>query len=91
GVDFNDFNLTAKEAIEADIQKDFDEALIGIRQLPVESRLGVYLAYKYYLKLFKKIKACPPSRIKQERIRIPDIKKIGILIGIYLRHRIHAI
>lgn len=91
GVDFNDFSLSAKEAIEADIQKDFDEALVGIRELPIEARLGVYLAYKYYLKLFKKIKACPPSKIKQERIRIPDIKKMGILLGIYLRHRIHAI
>lgn len=91
GVDFNEFSLTAKEAIEADIQSDFDSALEGIKKLPVEARLGVYLAYKYYLKLFKKIKACPPSQIKEERIRIPDIKKFGILIGIYFRHRINAI
>ncbi|WP_420388460.1 phytoene/squalene synthase family protein [Roseivirga sp.] len=91
GVDFNDFSLTAKEAIEADIQSDFDEALEGIKQLPREARLGVYLAYKYYLKLFRKIKKCPPSRIKEERIRIPDIRKFGILLGIYFQHRLHSI
>ncbi|KYG77581.1 phytoene synthase [Roseivirga spongicola] len=91
GVDFNDFSLTAKEAIEADIQKDFDDALIGIKKLPKEARLGVYLAYKYYLKLFNKIKKCPPSRIKEERIRIPDARKFGILVGIYFKHRIHTI
>ncbi|WP_305982346.1 phytoene/squalene synthase family protein [Roseivirga thermotolerans] len=91
GVNFNDFSLSAKEAIEADIQHDFDEALAGIRKLPAEARLGVYLAYRYYLKLFKKIKACPPQRIKEERIRIPDTRKLTMLLGIYFRHRIHAI
>lgn len=91
GVDFDNFNLTAKEAIEADIQQDFDDALEGIKKLPKEARLGVYLAYKYYLKLFKKIKQCPPGRIKEERIRIPDFRKFGILVSLYFRHRIHAI
>lgn len=91
GVDFDNFNLTAKEAIEADIQQDFDDALEGIKKLPKEARLGVYLAYKYYLKLFKKIKQCPPGRIKEERIRIPDFRKFGMLVSLYFRHRIHAI
>lgn len=91
GVDFDNFNLTAKEAIEADIQQDFDDALEGIKKLPKEARLGVYLAYKYYLKLFKKIKQCPPGKIKEERIRIPDFRKFGILVSLYFRHRIHAI
>lgn len=91
GVDFNNFNLTAKEAIEADIQSDFDEALEGIKKLPKEARLGVYLAYRYYLKLFRKIKKCPPSRIKEKRIRIADSRKLSMLIGIYFRHRLHTI
>lgn len=91
GVDFDNFNLTAKEAIEADIQKDFDDALVGIKQLPKEARMGVYLAYRYYLKLFRKIKKCPPSQIKEKRIRIADSRKLSMLIGIYFRHRIHTI
>lgn len=91
GVDFNDFTKSAKELIEDDIQKDFDEALAGIKKLPQGARMGVFLAYQYYLKLFKKIKACPPSRIKEERIRIPDLKKMIILLTSYIRHSLKAI
>jgi phytoene/squalene synthetase len=78
-VDFSAFDDHAKKMIEEDIQKDFDHALIGIRQLPEGSRIGVYLAYKYYLKLFKKIKNIQPSRIMEERIRISNLRKISLL------------
>lgn len=91
GVDFDNFSKTAKEAIEEDIQQDFDDALEGIKKLPKEARLGVYLAYKYYLKLFNKIKACPPAKIKEERIRIPDTRKMGILLGLYFRNGIQSL
>jgi phytoene/squalene synthetase len=86
GVDFNDFTKSAKDLIEADIQKDFDDALEGILRLPNGAKLGVYLAYKYYLKLFSKIKNLPASKIKQERIRIPDARKMVILFTTYLKH-----
>uniref|UniRef100_UPI004048B663 phytoene/squalene synthase family protein n=1 Tax=Roseivirga sp. TaxID=1964215 RepID=UPI004048B663 len=86
GVDFNDFTKSAKDLIEADIQKDFDDALEGILRLPSGAKLGVYLAYKYYLKLFGKIKNLPASKIKQERIRIPDTRKMVILFTTYLKH-----
>ncbi len=89
GVDFNDFTKTAKQQIEEDIQKDFDEAYEGIKQLPAGAKLGVYLAYKYYLKLFRKIKNCPASKIKEKRIRIPDTRKFGILLNTYFRHRLN--
>lgn len=91
GVDFDNFSKTAKEAIEEDIQQDFDDALEGIKKLPKEARLGVYLAYKYYLKLFNKIKACPPGKIKEERIRIPDARKMGILLGLYFKNGIQSL
>lgn len=91
GVDFNEFTKTSKEQIEADIQKDFDEALEGIKRLPAGAKMGVYLAYRYYLKLFRKIKNCPASRIKEERIRIPDARKMGILVSTYLQARINAL
>ena len=45
-----------KNKIEADIAKDFEHAYTGILQLPTKARFGVYVAYKYYLSLFKKIK-----------------------------------
>jgi len=91
GVDFNDFSKSAKEMIEADIQRDFDEALEGIKKLPEGARMGVFLAYRYYLKLFKKIKKCPPAKIKEERIRIPDLRKMIILMSSYIRHSLKAI
>lgn len=91
GVDFNDFTKSAKQKIEEDIQNDFDEALIGIQKLPKGAKMGVFLAYRYYLKLFRKIKNCPPSRIKEERIRIPDARKMTILFTSYFQHRFNSI
>jgi phytoene synthase len=91
GVDFNDFTKSAKEIIEEDIQRDFDEALEGIKKLPKGAKMGVFLAYRYYLKLFKKIKNCPPSRIKEERIRIPDMRKMVILMTSYVKHSLNTI
>ncbi|WP_040400404.1 phytoene/squalene synthase family protein [Cecembia lonarensis] len=83
GVDFNTFDKTAKELIEEDIQKDFDEALDGIRKLPNGAKLGVKVAYLYYQKLFDKIKGLPPETITQERIRIPNARKLSLLLGTY--------
>lgn len=91
GVDFNAFTDQDKTQIESDIQADFDEALIGIKQLPEGARLGVYMAYIYYLQLFNKIKRLPSRRIQQERIRIPDFKKMLLLAETYFKHRMNAL
>jgi 15-cis-phytoene synthase len=91
GVDFNDFNGDAKQLIEADIQRDFDEAYIGIMNLPRGARMGVHLAYTYYLKLFGKIKRLPASRIQNERVRVPDRQKFALLAGTYLKYRLNVI
>ncbi|MBO3699979.1 phytoene/squalene synthase family protein [Roseivirga sp. E12] len=85
GVDFESFSQQSKEIIEADIQKDFDDALIGIKKLPKGAQTGVLLAYKYYLKLFKKIKNCPSAKIKEQRIRIPNSRKMSILLETYFQ------
>ncbi|MBM3443813.1 MAG: phytoene/squalene synthase family protein [Bacteroidetes bacterium] len=78
GVDFNAFTPEMKEAIESDIEQDFRHAYMGIIQLPLKARFGVYLAYKYYMSLFKKIKALQPQRILEERIRIPNYHKAWV-------------
>ncbi|MCC5937353.1 MAG: phytoene/squalene synthase family protein [Lunatimonas sp.] len=83
GVDFNSFDQSAKKVIEADIQKDFDDALIGIRQLPEGAKLGVKIAYLYYLKLFHKIKSTSPEVITRQRIRIPNARKASLLLATY--------
>jgi 15-cis-phytoene synthase len=91
GVDFNDFGRDAKQLIEDDIQRDFDEAYIGIMNLPRGARMGVHLAYTYYLKLFSKIKRLPASRIQNERVRVPDRQKFALLAGTYLKYRLNGI
>lgn len=90
-VDFNDFSKSHKEKIEADIQADFNAAYKGILALPKGARLGVYLAYTYYLKLFDKIKNFPPQKILEERVRVKDSKKLFLLVGSYLKHRLNAL
>ncbi|MGM0579825.1 MAG: phytoene/squalene synthase family protein [Bacteroidota bacterium] len=91
GVDFNDFSVSHKEKIEADIQKDFNHAYEGIVKLPRGARWGVYLAYTYYLKLFDKIKRFPPNKILEERVRVPDSKKLFLLLGSYVKHQFNTL
>jgi 15-cis-phytoene synthase len=78
-VDFEDFTPDKKLFIEDDISSEFDYALVGIKKLPVNARLGVYSAYKYYLRLFHKIKSKSPEKILDARIRVPNGEKFFIL------------
>lgn len=91
GVDFLSFTKEAKRQIEKDIQADFDAAYLAIKQLPRSARMGVYLAYVYYLTLFNKIKETPATRIQEERIRVPDLQKVALLAKTYLQFRISDI
>ena len=79
GCDFANFSESQKREIEADIQHDFEMAYKGILMLPVKSKFGVYVAYKYYLSLFNKIKRTHHARILDERIRIPNYGKLLLL------------
>jgi phytoene/squalene synthetase len=90
GVDFSKFKNVDKKAIEAEIQKDFSEAYQGIIRLPKGVRKGVYLSYVYYLKLFQKIKKLPADTILKKRIRIPDAKKLTLMISILLKNNFSA-
>jgi len=91
GVDFNSFTSEMKSEIERDIEKDFQHAYIGILQLPLNSRFGVYLAFKYYLSLFKKIKALKPQRILEERIRIPNYMKAWVAAKVVIRTQLNML
>jgi phytoene/squalene synthetase len=89
GINFNSFTESAKRDIEADIQADFDAAYQGIIRLPQGAKWGVYLAYVYYKTLFKKIKKMAPSRILNERIRVPDNQKMALLVQTYFKHKLN--
>ena len=91
GCDFNNFTEQDKKQIEADIHNDFKAAYSGILKLPLKSRFGVYVAYKYYLSLFKKIKNLEPARILETRIRIPDYKKIMIIVRAGVKNQLGLI
>lgn len=90
-VDYKSFSNTCKTEIEADILKDFEDAYAGIMALPKSARMGVYLAYVYYLKLFRKIQNLPATHILKERVRVPDNTKLALLLGSYLKYRLNAI
>ncbi|MFD2599146.1 phytoene/squalene synthase family protein [Sphingobacterium corticis] len=86
-VDMAVFDNNIKSTIESDIHAEFQEALIGIKKLPVSARFGVYLAYKYYLSLFKKIRRTPAQRIMSERIRIPNGQKVSLMMQSYVAYK----
>lgn len=91
GVDFTNFTIEDKLQIEADIKRDFDDALVGIAQLPKGARFGVYLAYVYYTKLFQKIRNAPAHRVTKERIRVPDSKKVMLIFSSALRNSLNML
>ncbi len=91
GCDFSNFTQEDKLKIEQDIQRDFDHAYEGIVQLPLKARFGVYVAYKYYLSLFKKIKKLQPQKILDTRVRIPDHGKVFILAKAGIRSQLNLL
>lgn len=91
GVDFTKFTNEDKLNIESDIKKDFDDAYLGIIQLPKSARLGVYLAYVYYINLFQKIRKAPAKQITQKRFRVNDGKKVMLLCSSALRHSLNML
>lgn len=91
GCDFRNFTEADKLLIEADIQQDFDNAYQAILQLPLKARFGVYVAYKYYISLFKKIKRLQPQKILEVRIRIPDYSKAVILAKAGIRSQLNIL
>jgi phytoene/squalene synthetase len=88
---FTKFSCIDKQQIEEDIQKDFDEAYNGILKLPAKAKFGVYVAYKYYYSLFKKIKKLQPAKILENRVRIPDYSKALIVAKAGLRHQLNLL
>ena len=89
GVDFDQFDEGDKAQIESDIKKDFDEALDGIVLLPKGVRLGVYLAYVYYVALFNKISRASASHVLRERIRVHNGRKAVLLLSSALRNSLN--
>lgn len=91
-VDFyGSFNKHLKEAIEKDIENDFNEALEGIRKLPISSRFGVYIAYIYFYRLLGKINKLEPKSIMESRIRVNNSEKLLLFFTSYIKFRFNKI
>lgn len=91
GINFSTFNEDQKIKIEADIKRDFDYGLKGIKLLPAEAKLGVYLAYIYYVNLYKKIVRTPCSKIVDQRIRVNNGRKLYLLAKSAVRLKFNLI
>lgn len=86
-IDMNVFDNAVKSEIETEIEEEFKEALVGIKKLPSSSTFGVYLAYKYYWSLFKKIKRKSSKEILNNRVRIHNSEKAYVALTSYVRYK----
>jgi len=55
----NELDENSKQRIIQEIDEDFEKGLEGIHKLPSEAKFGVFMAYRYYYQLLKKLKKTP--------------------------------
>tara|TARA_B110001454_G_scaffold215991_1_gene238415 strand:- start:264 stop:1106 length:843 start_codon:yes stop_codon:yes gene_type:complete len=89
-VDLGKLDAVSKQLIIDDIEQDFDFAYNnGILKLPVEAKFGVYMAYRYYKRLLKKLNKVPSEKIMDTRIRISNPMKINLLARSYVKYKLN--
>ena len=89
--DLNELNEDSKIKIINEIEADFKEGLNGIKKLPIEAKFGVFMAYRYYSQLLKKLKKTPALEIKNTRIRVPNYKKFELLTRSYVKYQLNLL
>lgn len=91
-VDLASLDADSKRKIIEEIEADFEFAFThGILKLPVEAKFGVYMAYRYYRRLLKKLNRVPSSKIIETRVRISDPMKINLLARSYVKYKLNMI
>jgi len=91
-INLGELNAASKQLIIDEIEADFEFAYKnGILKLPVEAKFGVYMAYRYYKRLLKKLKNVPSEKIMDTRIRISDPMKINLLARSYVKYKLNII
>ena len=81
----------SKKQIIDDIESDFKKGYQGILQLPPEAKFGVFMAYRYYRRLLKKLNKTAASDIKSTRIRVPNYEKFGLLKRSYVKYQLKMV
>lgn len=89
--DLNNLDELSKQEIIDDIEKDFALGIVGIKKLPLEARFGVFMAYRYYRQLLKKLKRLPALEIKNARVRVPNYKKVELLTRSYVKYQLNLL
>ena len=89
--DLHNLDENSKQNIIIDIENDFSEGLKGIKLLPIEAKFGVFMAYRYYSQLLKKLKKTPALEIKNTRIRVPNYKKIELLTRSFVKYHLNLL
>ena len=90
-IQLNNLNENTKKEIITDIEMDFKNALTGIKLLPIEAKFGVFMAYRYYNQLLKKLKNTPAPEIKNTRVRVHNLKKIELLTRSYVKYQLNLL
>ncbi len=87
----NALDEISKKRIIEDIEEDFRKGYQGILSLPTEAKFGVFMAYRYYRKLLKKLANTPALEIKNSRIRVPNYQKFGLLTRSYVKYQLKLV
>jgi len=88
---FEKLSELEKNEIINDIEDDFKMGLEGIKELPLDAKFGVFMAYRYYNQLLKKLKKTPATEIINKRIRVPNLKKIELLTRSYVKYQLNLL
>ncbi|PVW15891.1 phytoene/squalene synthase family protein [Marixanthomonas spongiae] len=81
----------SKQRIIEEIEEDFKKGYEGILLLPAEAKFGVFMAYRYYKRLLKKLQKTPAIEIKNTRIRVPNYEKFGLLTRSYVKFQLKMV
>jgi phytoene/squalene synthetase len=90
-VDMNNFDEHSKKDIIVEIEEDFKNAVKGIIRLPKNSKFAVYIAYRYYFKLLKKLKRISSENIVKKRVRIHNFQKFIVIARSYVKYQLNLI
>ncbi len=90
-INLNKITNRQKNDIIEDIKKDFDDALIGLKKLDKDSFFGVYIAFKYYKELLNKIKKVNMARLRKERIRVSNLRKITLILNSFIKFNLRLL
>lgn len=91
-INLGELDAASKQLIIDEIEEDFDFAYRnGILKLPVEAKFGVYMAFRYYKRLLKKLNTISSEKIMDARIRISNPMKINLLARSYVKYKLNII